>query len=141
MRLSELMQLIRTAFEAVPYVNSFYEGDVYETWNNKEVKYTSADVALETIETAENVKSYSFIIYVADRLLEDASNATQCWDSSEVAINSALNRIENLGNIDILSIETSKTFTPFSQKFADNVAGVYVRVKINIKNDLNICNE
>lgn len=141
MNLTELSSLMTAAFSSVAYVNSVLTGDVYERWNNKEVKYVSACYALESSDTDENVTTYSFIIYAADRLLEDAANTVQSFDICQTAIEMMLNYISDSGADDNLWIEDTRTYTPFVQKFADNLAGVYVRVKIHVRNDLNLCAE
>ena len=52
MNLSEIAEKIREGFGLVGYVESIYDGDAYDTWNNKEVRYLSACFELESIETA-----------------------------------------------------------------------------------------
>lgn len=141
MNLTELSNRMTAAFEQVAYVNSVLTGDVYERWNNKEVKYVSVCYAIESSDADENITTYSFILYAADRLLEDGSNNVQSFDICQTVIENALNFLTNSGASDNLWIEDTRTYTPFVQKFADNLAGVYVRTKIKVRNDLNLCNE
>ena len=141
MNLTQLSKNIDTAFERVGYVNSVLTGDPYERWNNKEVKYVSACYALESSDSDENITTYSLIIYAADRLLEDASNTVQSFDICQTAIEVMLNFLTDSGKEDKLWIEDIRTYTPFVQKFADNLAGVYVRTKIKVRNTLNLCKE
>ena len=139
MNLTSISQAIRSAFGAVGYIQSLYEGDVYDHWNNNEVQYHSACFALESVETKEDVKAYNLIVYVADRLTEDCSNRVQCFDTSEAAIEKMLNILTDSGRSDNLWVEDTRQYTPFEQKFADNLAGVYVRIKLNTTNELNLC--
>ena len=91
MNLNEIAIGLRDGFSMVGYVESVYDGDVYEIWNNKEVRYLSACFELENINTDENIKTYNLVIYAADRLMEDESNKMACWDATEQAIETALN--------------------------------------------------
>lgn len=139
MNMSEIAEAIREGFAKVGYVESVYDGDVYDLWNNKEVKYLSACFELENINTNENVKTYVLIIYAADRMLEDGANKMGCWDAAEQAIETMLNYLTENGMSDNLYIEEVRQYTPFVQKFADNLAGVWCRVNLKTGNEINLC--
>ena len=135
----EIAEKLRAGLAGVGYVNSIYDGDVYDQWNNNEVPYLSACFELEGIETSDNIKSYNIVVYAADRLLEDGSNKAMCWDAAEQAIETALNFATENGKSDNLWIEDMRQYTPFVQKFADNLAGVWCRVQIKTRNVINLC--
>lgn len=139
MNLSEIAEKIREGFARVGYVESVYDGDAYDTWNNKEVRYLSACFELESIGATENIKTYNLIVYTADRLIEDGSNKMMCWDAAEQATETMLNFITENGESDNLFIDEVRQYTPFVQKFADNLAGVYCRVKLKTTNEINLC--
>lgn len=139
MNLQEIATELQNGFQSVGFVNSVYNGDVYDLWNNNEVRYLSACWELEMIETKENWKTYVLIIYAADRLMEAEVNKNACWDAAEQAIETALNYLTLSGQSDNLFIEEMRQYTPFTQKFADNLAGVYCRVRIQTPNEINLC--
>jgi hypothetical protein len=139
MNLSEISIAIIDGFKKVGYVESIFNDDVYEIWNNSEVRYLSACWELESIETQDDVKAYNLLIFAADRLMENESNKLQCWDAAEQAIETMLNYITENGQSDNLFIEDVRQYTPFKQKFADNLAGVYCRLKLKTPNEINLC--
>ena len=139
MNLSEIATAIEQGFSRVGYVESIYNDDVYDIWNNSEIRYLSACWELESIETQNDVRAYNLIVYAADRLMENETNKVQCWDAAEQAIETMFNYITENGQSDNLYIEETRQYTPFTQKFADFLAGVYCRVKLKTSNEINLC--
>lgn len=140
MRLTGLTKEIRTAFEQVGYVNGIYFGDVYELWNNEQVRYVAACVTLEQVVAVGNLKQYVFIIYAADKLLDDQSNTTHALDYSEAAIDAALNYLQYQAE-GIEEVQTNRNYTPFVQKFTDTLAGYWVNVSITVQPDVTPCED
>lgn len=139
MNLNEIANAIREGFANVGFVESVYDGDVYDLWNNNEVRYLSGCFDLENINTTQDAKIYIFVVYAADRLIEDSSNKMACWDAAEQAIETMLNFVTENGQSDNLWIDELRQYTPFVQKFADNLAGVWCRVSLKTTNDINLC--
>lgn len=140
MRLTGLTRQIRQAFEQVGYVQGIYFGDVYELWNNEQVRYVAVCATLEQVQTVGELKQYTFIIYSADKLLDDESNTTHALDYAEAAIDAALNYLQS-GIDEIIDIKTDRIYMPFVQKFTDTLAGYWVRVEITVKPDVTLCDE
>lgn len=139
MNLNEIAIAIRQGFQQVGYVESIYNGDVYDLWNNNEVRYLSGCFDIENINTTQDVKTYVLVVYAADRLIEDGSNRLACIDAAEQAIETMLNFLTDNGQNDNLWIDEVRQYTPFEQKFADNLAGVWCRVNLKTTNDINLC--
>lgn len=115
-------------------VNSFYDGDVYNNWNNQEVKYGSINVGLESTTRTDNTVIYNVIIYYADRLLQDKSNKNSIWVDANNTLTSIINGIDNS-----ISYEGPLNIVPFEQKFADYLAGGYLRIGLEVNFDLGEC--
>lgn len=115
-------------------VNSFYDGDVYNNWNNQEVKYGSINVGLESTTRTDNTVIYNVIIYYADRLLQDKSNKNSIWVDANNTITSIINGIDNS-----IFYEGPLNIVPFEQKFADYLAGGYLRIGLEVNFDLGEC--
>lgn len=137
MRLTEIIQILQDAFEQVGYIYSISFGDVYDHWNNNKVQYVAACTDLENVQSVGDLKKYSFVIYVADKLLDDNSNTTHALDYSEAAIDATLNYIDQ--HPDIIEVESNRTYTPFVQRFADTLAGYWLRVAISVEPDIVQC--
>ena len=140
MRLTGLTEHIRTAFEQVGYVHGIYFGDVYELWNNEQVQYVAACVTLEQVQTVGELKQYGLVIYCADKLLDDESNTTHALDYAEGAIDAALNHLQFAVD-EIVDVHTDRIYTPFVQKFADTLAGYWVRAEIVVRPDVTLCDD
>lgn len=136
MRWSELAVKIESALRATGYVNSVYEGDVYDIWNNKEVPYVSAcfdETALEP--DSESLDTYSVMVFVADRLTEGNSNSRQARDFARAVLKVTVATLRQQPPIGV----TCGVLTPFVQKFADNLAGYYTTLTITIPSDIQNC--
>lgn len=141
MNYTSLIDLLQSSFAQTGTTHSTYVGDPYELWNNKRVRYISACVSLESLEVEENVRTYVFLIYCADRLTRGETNVGNCIDACTDAVEAALNFATDNGNSDTLLVEGTRQYTPFVQKFADNLAGVWTRVRLQVNNDINLCTE
>lgn len=132
MGMVELINHIKEVAASLSMVQSVYSEDVYINWNSKEVKFASVNVAVETITRNETNAEYAVVLYYADRLLQDRSN-------SEAVYNDAVNVLQTiLTNLnEDLEVVYPVQYTPFSQKFADYLAGAYCRV--NIQAPFDIC--
>lgn len=139
MRLTELSKEIRTAFDAVGYVQGVYFGDVYELWNNEQVRYVAACVTIEQVQQVGELKHYTLIAYCADKLLDDESNTTHALDYSEAAIDAMINHLLNTDGV--VDVQTERVYTPFVQKFADTLAGYWVRLVVVVRPDVTPCDD
>lgn len=134
---SDLALKIETALRATGYVHSVYEGDVYDIWNNSEVQYVSAcyDEVSLTQESGDGLDTYNVMVYVADRLTEDNSNSRQARDFAYAVLKMAVATLRQYQPIAV----SHSDFTPFVQKFADNLAGYYTQLSITVPSDIQNC--
>ena len=130
----ELLKEINKAAKHIKLVNSVFDGDVYTNWNTETVSYGSVNIGLEDMTKSENTITYNLILYYGDRLLKDKSNMNSIWVDGFNVLQSIIN-----GLPDEISYKTPITYIPFEQKFADYLAGVYVRVGIEVDYDLGSC--
>lgn len=115
-------------------VKTITNGDVYNIWNSNEIKYSAINTAIEDIIVHEDYTEYNFILYYGDRLLNDDSN----FDFIQIDGIRNLNYIINkLKEVDYIDVVTPYTFTPFQQKFADYLGGIYVRFTVQTSLELN----
>lgn len=130
MTLLEIIELIKSTALNQPNVNSAEEGDIYDYMNgNLDISYSVVFLTQQTHRETEGFMHYSFYIFYVDRLQSDL-------DSNRALIQSGGIRV--LSNIirtvcDNLDIEVPDvTYVPYSQRFADEVAGVYVSVEFTV---------
>lgn len=135
---TELAPIIEAALKATGYVNSVYEGDVYDMWNNTDVPYVSAcyDEVGMPDSGSESIDRYDVLVYVADRLEDDGSNTRHARDFSRAVLKVALAQLRR--SEAVLSVG-AEPLQPFVQKFADNLAGYYTTLSIMVRNDIENC--
>ena len=136
MNISELINIIKDIAVQQMQVHSSFDGDVYENWDSKEIKYGSVNVALQSITYDGNLCTYSLILYYGDRLLQDKKNVNLIYSDGVVALQSIINTLEAEYGVDI---PQSVIYTPFEQKFADYLAGVYATFDVVTESELGYC--
>lgn len=137
MRLRELTEHIKEALSI--YCNSVFFDSPYETWQKmRDVKYVSACCPLINIDVVDNLVNYQFNLYVGDRLQVGKQNELDAIDNSWVIIEKVVKRLEQVDGI--LNIEQiGRYYNPFTQQFNDVLAGVYLTLQIQVKNDIDLC--
>lgn len=133
---TELAPKIEEALRVTGYVNSVYEGDVYDVWNNTNVQYVSAcyDEVSHPKGDTDSLETYNVIVYVADRLTEDASNSRYARDFARAVLKGAVAMLRR----SVLAVDYTD-LTPFVQKFADNLGGYYTTLTIQTADTLDNC--
>ena len=131
MNIVQLNNFIEKIVSCTEVVNSFYTDSVYECWNAEEIKYGSISFCITRTQMRERTMTYDAIIYYGDRLLEDKSNRNAIWSDATQVIQSIIGTINGLeGEI---TISYPYDLTLFEQKFADELAGAYAEISIEVE--------
>lgn len=131
--LKEVVRTLKSVCMLQPAVNSVAEGNSYDIWNgNRQVRYAS--VVIQQLKHTEIIEDngiirYRFYLIYADRLVHNL-------EENRLEIQS--NAIDVLKNI-IWTIDNEVdwewkkiTYQTFTQKFADELAGAYADVEIEV---------
>lgn len=118
------------------FAASAYDGDVYVNWNSSEVKYGSVNVGIQNISYDENMCTYTLVLYYADRLLQDNNNQNDVYTDGIRVLQGILNVLNQEPYVDI---SFPVIYTPFNQKFADYLGGVYTTVDITCDSEIGLC--
>lgn len=113
-------------------VNSFTIGDVYLTWNSLHMTYGCFNAALNYVEYEDNVCKYYMTLYYGDKLLNDSSNVYEVQNTGFNAIRNVVSHL--VDNYELEGVETLRIY-PFTQKFADALAGAYADVVVYVPID------
>lgn len=140
MNLVQLIKYIEAIALQHPLVKSFYEGDIYEHLNSKDVKYgvfvlTQPD--FNSVVKDDNVKRYTFQATYIDRLNQDESNRLVIQTDGLNVIHEIFNYIKT--NSETADVEIPITFTTFTQKFSDNCGGAYAIVTVEVNDETGQC--
>lgn len=132
----ELIKAVKEASLSLKTVHTFTNGDVYELWNNGNIKYGAVNLAIDEIQVNDDTITYSVILYFADRLLQDDENNNNIQLDGSIVLEAILSLLQD--NYPII-VEKPYSFIPFTQQFADYLGGVYVRCNLTTSNSIDIC--
>lgn len=136
MKYKEIIKIIKNISLALPDVQSFYTGDVYEVNADQSVKYSSV-VLTNQEHSFDNINDkfqYNFILFYIDRLTDDEANRT---DVHTAAVSALKNIVRHLEDYDVI-INDFK-FNLFRERFNDSCAGAYASLSVEVED--NDCNE
>lgn len=133
MTIKEIYDKIGTIAQSKIGVESYHQADPYSALNVHEVKYGAVCAAVEYAQDVENIRTYSVILYYADRLVEGGYNKVQAQDDGINILSDIVATIRH--DEDVIDVVTSITYTPFAQKFADYLAGAYCTIQITVPNN------
>ena len=136
MKYKEIIKIIKNISLALPDVQSFYTGDVYEVNADQSVKYSSI-VLTNQEHSFDNINDkfqYNFILFYIDRLTDDENNRT---DVHTAAVSALKNIVRHLEDYNVI-INDFK-FNLFRERFNDSCAGAYATLSVDVED--NDCNE
>lgn len=132
MTLLETIRIMEQAAKAQPAVNSIVENDVYRLNACPQARYGvfSFTQGMHRGQEGDDALRYSFVLFYVDRLTEDRRN--------EIEVQSV--GIQTLDNILLLLQDKgvgtgSYTLQTFTQRFADECAGAYCTVTLEVSRD------
>ena len=131
MNIVQLNNFIEKIVSCTEVVKSFYTDSVYECWNAEEVKYGSISFCITKTQMRERTMTYDAIIYYGDRLLEDKSNRNAIWSDATQVIQSIIGTVNSVDGE--ITISYPYNLTLFEQKFADELAGAYAEISIEVE--------
>ena len=131
MNIVQLNNFIEKIVSCTETVKSFYTNSVYECWNAEEVKYGSISFCITKTQMRERTMTYDAIIYYGDRLLEDKSNRNAIWSDAAQVIQSIIGTVNGIDGE--ITISYPYNLTLFEQKFADELAGAYAEISIEVE--------
>ena len=132
MNLFQLIHTIKNTAGKANLVSSVKDGDVYENLNSGTQTYPVVNVTIDNITKDETgTSNVTMNIFYIDRLEDNNRNKTQVQSSAVTVLEQIMNKLEEEQAFDF----TSKTFYPFTEKFADLCAGSYVTCTLELQLD------
>ena len=109
-------------------VNDYAEGDVYEYMNSGMHSYPAVFMTMNNITSDSESTNYNFTMFYIDRLLSDGSNKINVQSIGVQVVKQILSKLFDIyPEIEISSTE----YTPFTEKFADDCAGVFCQISLS----------
>lgn len=113
-----------------PNIRTAGEGNIYDEMNtNPSVKYGVFFITQNTHIEYEDTDRYGLTLFYVDRLEDDMeSNRLRIQSHGKQVLGNIITTFCNEFDIDFPEI----TYTPFTQKFVDECAGVYATISFNM---------
>lgn len=136
MKYKEIVKIIKNISLALPDVQSFYIGDVYEVNADQSVKYGSVVITNQehSFDNINDRFQYNFVLFYIDRLTDDEANRT---DVHTAAVSALKAIVQHLEDYDVI-INDFK-FNLFRERFNDSCAGAYATLSVEVED--NDCTE
>jgi len=146
----KVIQDIKTALSAEPFINKVSQGDIYEVDLSKKTLFPLAHLIIDKIDIQTNRIQLSLsllLMDIVDLSKESSSDLIRGNDNELDAINNMVNvaaRLQAvLAKTDTYNanyeLEGLFTCTPFKERFENNLAGVSADFTINLSNDMTKC--
>lgn len=138
MNLYQFISTVKQIVLANKDVNTFNEGDVYEIMNSGQHTYPATVLTINNITTNEQSRyqTINCVLFYIDRLTDDYSNKTMIMSQGFNVLKQIKDKaVESLP----WTFETAN-YTPYTEKFGDLCAGVYLECTIELEDDV-ICSD
>ena len=123
-----LLRTLKSLSNTHSLVNDYAEGDVYEYMNSGMHKYPCVFMTMNNITSDTESTNYAFTMFYIDRLISDGSNKINVQSIGVQVIKQILSKLFDIyPEIEISSTE----YTPFTEKFADDCAGVFCQISLS----------
>lgn len=134
MTLAKIIDTLKMIALKHPNINSAYEGNIYDILNAKsDNKYASVVLTQQSHTTDETYDHYGFVIFYVDRLVDDLEeNRVQIQSIGKSMLGNIITAFCNEFEAECGNI----SFQPFTQRFADETAGVYCTITIDTVKDV-----
>lgn len=134
MTLAKIIDTLKMIALKHPNVNSAYEGNIYDILNGKpDNKYASVVITQQSHTTDEIYDHYGFVIFYVDRLVDDLEeNRVQIQSIGKSMLGNIITAFCNEFEAECDNI----SYQPFTQRFADETAGVYCTITIDAVKDV-----
>ena len=133
MTLAKIIDTLKMIALKHPNINLAYEGNIYDILNAKpDNKYASVVITQQSHTTDETYDHYGFVIFYVDRLLNDLDeNRVQIQSIGKSMLGNIITAFCNEFEAECDNI----IYQPFTQRFADETAGVYCTITIDTVKD------
>lgn len=110
------------------FVQEFFEGDVYDIMNAKDRKYPTVILTTERIDDTNGYQTITASLFCIDRLTSDGVNKLEVQSICQTILQGILLKLES--DYPEMTIQT-ESFVPFTEKFKDLCAGMYVECSLS----------
>lgn len=132
---NEFVGMIRRITLSHPLVSNFYT-DKYRLNSSDDIEYPAVVMTTNDLSVSDNVTTISFNMLYADRLTESRENSLEVKSVGCDVLTEIYNAIRNKFDMDGRS---PVRLNPFSEQFADNVAGCVATISVDMPSNIGSC--
>lgn len=138
MTLKDIITSIEAEARKQPAVASIVRGDVYKLNAQPAAKYGVFAwlQGSHTLSLSTGLIRYSFTFFYVDKLQNDEGNELDAQSAGISVLSNILQGLEGQG----IEATSDLNFQPFTQRFSDNCAGVFVSTSFEVPNSV-VCAE
>ena len=138
MTLFDIIRNLQAIAAQEPSVRSVSDGDIYDALNAAvDIKYGVFHITQDTHTTNGDLDVWGLNLFYIDRLLDNGENRLSIQSAGITILENVLKRFADTFGAEYLN---NIVYTPFTQRFKDNCAGVFCKISISTVMD-NLCAE
>ena len=128
MTLQQTIEALERAARLQPSVGSIVQNDVFRLNSMPDAKYGVFAWTQQQHVLAGDTFIFAFALFYVDRLTEDGGNEVEIQSTGVATLSGILRRLEDDGVLPL----GDPTFETFNQRFADECAGVWCSVRLEV---------
>ena len=138
MTLFDIIRNLQAIAAQEPSVKSVSDGDIYDALNAAvDIKYGVFHITQDTHSTNGDLDVWGLNLFFIDRLLDNGENRLSIQSAGITILENVLKRFADTFGAEYMN---NIVYTPFTQRFKDNCAGVFCKISISTVMD-NLCEE
>ena len=138
MTLFDIIRNLQAIAAQEPSVRSVSDGDIYDALNAAvDIRYGCFHITQDTHTTNGDLDVWGLNLFYIDRLLDNGENRLSIQSAGITILENVLKRFADTFGAEYIN---NIVYTPFTQRFKDNCAGVFCKISISTVMD-NLCAE
>ena len=138
MTLFDIIRNLQAIAAQEPSVRSVSDGDIYDALNAAvDIKYGVFHITQDTHTTNGDLDVWGLNLFYIDRLLDNGENRLSIQSAGITILENVLRNFADTFGAEYMN---NIVYTPFTQRFKDNCAGVFCKISISTVMD-NLCAE
>ena len=138
MTLFDIVRNLQAIAAQEPSVRSVSDGDIYDALNAAvDIKYGCFHITQDTHTTNGDLDVWGLNLFYIDRLLDNGENRLSIQSAGITILENVLRNYADTFGAEYMN---NIVYTPFTQRFKDNCAGVFCKISVSTVMD-NLCAE
>ena len=136
-----IIEQIKNALIAEPFVNTVTEGDIFDIDLNKQTIFPLSHITINQATHQGNVIGFNVTILMMDIVNQKSDlDKIDIWNTQLLVGTRLMDRL-NRGDLrtDFWELTGNPSFEPFTERFENDLAGWALTFDVLVRNDMTIC--